>query len=42
MVGDLVEAYDPERYCRGGIGFFSVWAWPRRIGVTARICSVCF
>jgi hypothetical protein len=19
-----------------------VWAWPRRIGVTARICSVCF
>lgn len=42
LVGDVVEAYDPERWCGGGIGFFSVWACPRRIGVTARICSVCF
>jgi hypothetical protein len=27
---------------RLGIGFFSVFFWPGRIGVTAKICSTCF
>lgn len=37
--GVLVEMTDGLRL---GIGFFSLDFWPRRIGVTARICSTCF